>query len=131
MSKPPTQPKPWGVRKPEDWVKQIHALPPHVLKKLDSVVATMIHSSDPRKQGEWKDTKYGPAFVAELDRSYRLAYPVLEDEHKILIIRVGSHPEVMEENLGSKFYPAALPPGSADLYLMPKQDAGICELVLP
>lgn len=54
----------------------------------------MIHSPDPRKHGEWKDTKYGPPFVAELDRSYRLAYQVLEVEHKILIIRVGNHPEV-------------------------------------
>lgn len=93
MSKVPP-PRPWGIRKPDDWGKQIRALPPNVLKKFDTVASLLTDADNPRKHGVRKTTKYGYLFVAELDRSYRLVYDVLDAEHMILIYRVGNHPDV-------------------------------------
>ena len=53
----------------------------------------MIYSDNPAKFGLWKNTKYGSAYVAELN-SYRLAYMINYVAKTIETIRVGDHKEV-------------------------------------
>jgi hypothetical protein len=55
----------------------------------------MLYSDDPREFGVWKNTKYGPAYVADLsERDHRLSYLIDYDAKVIIIIRAGDHKEV-------------------------------------
>ena len=83
----------WKISKPDNFErKQVRLLPKSAARKLQSVMVDMLHSNDPRQFGIWKDTKHGPAYVADLNDSYRLAYRI--DNDTIIIIKVGDHKEV-------------------------------------
>jgi mRNA-degrading endonuclease RelE of RelBE toxin-antitoxin system len=87
--------KNWDINFPESFDKKhFRVLPLSVQKKIRSITEEMIYCDDPRVFGEWKGTKYGPAFVADFNDSYRLAYRVEFDIRTIRIIRAGDHKEV-------------------------------------
>jgi mRNA-degrading endonuclease RelE of RelBE toxin-antitoxin system len=88
MKKPDT---PWTVQKSKKFDKQVRALPYAVQKKLSVVMTDMIWHENPTQLGIMKKTVYGPAFVTELDDSYRLAYLVDLGKRMIIIIIVGDH----------------------------------------
>jgi mRNA-degrading endonuclease RelE of RelBE toxin-antitoxin system len=85
----------WSIDTPDNFYKkQIRSLPISAQKKLQSIMHAMIPCNDPKEFGTWKNTKYGPAYVADLNDSYRLAYLVDFDARVITIIRAGDHKEV-------------------------------------
>jgi mRNA-degrading endonuclease RelE of RelBE toxin-antitoxin system len=81
----------WSIDVPEGLESKLDRT---VLKSYLSQIQLMIRSEDPRKYGKWKQTKYGPAFVSELNKSYRMAYMVYFNTKTIRIIRVGDHKQV-------------------------------------
>jgi mRNA-degrading endonuclease RelE of RelBE toxin-antitoxin system len=82
---------PWSVQRPKKFDKQVRALPYPVQKKLSVVMTDMIWHENPTQLGIKKNTMYGPAYVTDLDNSYRLAYLVDFGERMITIITVGDH----------------------------------------
>ena len=69
--------QPWNIEKPDNFYKkQVKLLPFSAKKKLQSIMNDMIYSNDPTKLGIMKTTKYGSAYVINLNDSYRLAYMV-------------------------------------------------------
>jgi mRNA-degrading endonuclease RelE of RelBE toxin-antitoxin system len=87
MKKPDT---PWSVQKPKKFDKQVRALP-YPVQKLSVVMTDMIWHENPTQLGIMKNTVDGPAYVTELDNSYRLAYLVDLGKRIIIIIMVGDH----------------------------------------
>ena len=56
----------WKIDKRDNFYKkQVNSLPIAAQKKLLSIMKDMINSDNPREFGSWKNTKYGPAYVAE------------------------------------------------------------------
>ena len=81
----------WSIDAPEGLERRLNKA---ILKSYKSKIASMIRSEDPRRYGEWKTTKYGPAFVIRLNKPVRMAYMVYSDTKIIKLIRVGDHKQV-------------------------------------
>lgn len=86
----------WNFSKPEDWKHQVkNNLPTKELRRmLGNKMDLLAYSDYPNRLGEKKLTKYGEAFVIDLDKKYRLSYLVYFSIRTIEIIRVGDHPDV-------------------------------------
>jgi mRNA-degrading endonuclease RelE of RelBE toxin-antitoxin system len=90
-----TDPIIWDVTFPNNWKKQVKALPPHTQKKLLSYMNKIILERDPTFAATFKKgTKYGHVYVADLSSSHRLSYTVNYNTKTIELIRVGDHKEV-------------------------------------
>lgn len=86
---------PCNIEIPDNFYnKQFRALPISAQKKLSSIMDIMIYYENPIELGIWKNTKYGPAYLTNLNDSYRLAYMVDVGTRTIKILRVGDHKAV-------------------------------------
>ena len=84
----------WIVIKTTEFKKQVKDLTKETKGKLGQVMTSMLSSNTPNHFGKKKNTKYGEAFVVDIDRSNRLSYTVNFIERTITVIRVGGHNEV-------------------------------------
>ncbi|NOJ27707.1 MAG: hypothetical protein DA330_06835 [Nitrososphaera sp.] len=57
-------------------------------------IEEMIELEDPGAIGSWKKTKYGSAFVTNLNDSYRLSFLIHREYRIIQVLRVGDHKQV-------------------------------------
>lgn len=84
----------WNVNYPDNFDNQFRKLPANVKLQFLHRVAEMIELEDPSKIGIWKKTRYGPAFVVDLNDSYRLSF-LIHREHRIIqVLRIGDHKQV-------------------------------------
>lgn len=78
----------WNVNYPDNFDNQFKRLPANVKVSLIHRIEEMIELGDPGAIGRWKKTKYGPAFVTNLNDSYRLSF-LIHREHRIIQVLSG------------------------------------------
>jgi mRNA-degrading endonuclease RelE of RelBE toxin-antitoxin system len=89
----------WSFDKPDTFIQKVRQLKKEnktAAKNLGRKMNALAYSEFPNKLGEKKQTKYGEAFVIDIDKSggLRLSYR-LDIPHKIImIIRFGDHKDV-------------------------------------
>lgn len=82
----------WNIDQESNQFKRDYKhLSSELQKKMTDAIRDLAASQDPRKLGEHKTGPLSCLHAYEIGRQYRMLYDVMNEEHVIVLLRVGPH----------------------------------------